>query len=168
MKLKLLVIMASLMLTGCAANNVPIFNADEVGIARTAADREQYQGEFDFKGGTGLIYTRKTNQCGNNCAQHAELAKEIEAQKDAQARAGNPEWERIVAREKAAYKRQEVFNRCHNGAQLHLAAYQDKFNDSMKMNGFDSPETRAAGKKLVEFERDFYSLVNQCVDKYNK
>lgn len=81
MKLKIALIAAATLLTGCQMPQGSIYNASEVGKIRTQAEVDARTGEVQWRNGTGLTYTRTPNQCGKNCAAQAELAAKLDEER---------------------------------------------------------------------------------------
>lgn len=156
--LKIALLIAVTSLVGCVA---PVDK--DIANARMNADVERTHGDLKWHNGTGIVYTPNRNQCGKNCANHAELAVKMDREKAAREAAGNPEYDRIVAREKEAYRRQAVMNRCSQGISLRAAALQDKAYDAALSYGYDSKQALQANQAFVKFRNQSLPLLNECV-----
>ncbi|AHY25013.1 hypothetical protein AVV36_gp051 [Pectobacterium bacteriophage PM2] len=151
-------------LLGCAVPQGEIVDRSDVGQVRTEADRKAHSGILKWRNGSGVVYNRNFNQCGKNCANHAELALKMDQEKAQREKDGNPEWERIVAREKAAYKRLDVAKKCEYALTLMGASINDKYNESLVVNGYNSKITRDYGKKYFDFRNKAPKLMNDCIE----
>lgn len=164
MKLKIALTLAVLALTGCQMPVGDVVRTSDIGQARMAADAQATQGDLKWKNGTGIVYQRNLNQCGKNCADQAELALKLDKERAEREAQGNPEYDRIVAREKEAYRRMKAENRCASGISLRAAALQDKYKEATIEYGFNSKESRAAGTEYIKFRKQAFTLLNQCVE----
>lgn len=160
---RLLIAVAALTLTGCVMPQGDLVSSSEVGKARTVLDKGAYEGDLKFKNGTGLVYQRNTNQCGKNCNAHAELAAKLDRERAEREAAGNPEWERIVAREKEGYRRQEAMKRCERGIIMKSAILRERAYDATKVYGYGSEQSLKANREFVEFKNKSLNILNKCV-----
>lgn len=161
--MKRIALLAVLFLSGCALQGPTVYD-HEVGQVRQAADQKITQGKLQWHNGTGIVYTRQNNQCGKNCANQAELGLKMDRERAAQEAAGNPEWERIVKREKDAYKRLAVYNKCQRGMDIHVAGYQDRYEKAILEYGFNSKKAREAATEFVKVRNSSGRIVNECVE----
>lgn len=159
--MKKLAIAAVLLLSGCAYQG-DVVRADEVGQARVAADKARYNGSFDFKGGTGLIYKRDNSQCGNNCANYAQ--REVEYQREQAAK-----HDEIIAKLEAETKRQNDLDTVNQISQVCMSYINMQIN-IMRAEALRAAET---GSPKANEYRDMYqrsaqnrlSYINKCVAK---
>lgn len=163
MKLKFALIAATLALTGCVQPYGDVVSMSEVGQVRQAADARVYQGDLEFHSGTGIVYKRANNQCGSNCGKYAELEMKMAREEAARLEAGNADYERARAREKIAYKRAAIAQKCEMGMNLRLAQAEQEYHESMLTKGFNSKATQAAGSKMVKLRKTSHKITNQCI-----
>ena len=159
--MKKLAIAAVMLLSGCAYQG-DVVNANEIGKARIAADRQVHNGTTGFKSGTGFTYERATNQCGNNCAKYAQ--REIEYQREEEAKR-----ESVIAKLEAETKRQNDLDMTNRIAQTCLSYINMQIN-VMRAKMYQAMETNSPN--LKEY-RDMYNrssenrltAINKCIDK---
>lgn len=159
--MKKLAIAAVMLLSGCAYQG-DVVNANEIGKARIAADRQVHNGSFDFKSGTGLIYKRDNNQCGNNCAKYAQ--REIEYKREQAAK-----HDEIIAKLEAETKRQNDLDTVNQISQVCMSYINMQIN-IMRAEAYQAAET---GSPKANEYRDMYqrsaqnrlSYINKCVAK---
>lgn len=159
--MKKLAIAAVMLLSGCAYQG-DVVNANEIGKARIAADRQVHSGSSDFKGGTGFIYKHNNNQCGNNCAKYAQ--REVEYQREQAAK-----HDEVIAKLEAETKRQNDLDMTNRIAQTCLSYINMQIN-VMRAEAYQAAET---GSPKANEYRDMYNrssenrltAINKCIDK---
>ena len=159
--MKKLAIAAVLLLSGCAYQG-DVVRADEVGQARVAADKARYNGSFDSKGGTGLIYKRANSQCGNNCANYAQ--REVEYQREQAAK-----HDEVIAKLEAETKRQNDLDTVNQISQV-CTSYINTQANIMRAEAYRAMET---GSPKANEYRDMYkrsseqrlTAINKCIAK---
>ena len=123
MKLKIALIAATLTLTGCVMPNGPIYNASEVGKIRTQADVDARTGTLQWHNGTGVVYTRTPMQCGKNCANHAELAAKMDAERAAEQ--PREDYLRAVAKNRELDRNTRIADICAKGTRASFKGQAD-------------------------------------------
>lgn len=159
--MKKLAIAAVLLLSGCAYQG-DVVRADEVGQARIAADKARYNGSFDFKGGTGLIYKRDNSQCGNNCANYAQ--REVEYQREQAAK-----HDEVIAKLEAETKRQNDLDMVARIAET-CAAYIGMQINVMRAEAYramkaGAPEAKEYNALYQRSAKARLTYINKCIAK---
>lgn len=165
-KMTLAVIISAITLTGCAVPQGRVVDASDVGQVRTAAERESRNGSLEWHNGTGVVYKRANTQCGKNCANHAELAMKMDREKAEREARGNPEWEALVDREKAAYRRNDAANRCYQLADVELQQRQEHYYEVLMSRGYKA--AHKAGAELVHARKTINARIEQCINERSK
>lgn len=170
MKLKIAAISTILFLTGCA--NIPpggpIINADELGVIRTAADRTAYDGNVKFVPGSGITYTRATNQCGRNCGSHAVLAAKLDAEKAAREAAYEEQYQANLKEYSRQSRQSEIIKKCEMRVTMFTAKRQDDYRESVMTNGYNSKVTRVYAQELNTAKQNFFKNIDRCVEVMSK
>ncbi|UYM28698.1 hypothetical protein [Serratia phage vB_SspM_LC53] len=136
MKMKLAIIALTFGLTGCAGMNHP------------------YDGNLVYKGGTGLVYQRVSNQCGGNCDKYATMKVE---------RVEFPGEREALERTIKAEKRSAIARKCQQFLDLELAKVESKYYSSIESGDFNTAEKYKA--KYQKVGDKYYSIINQCVEE---
>lgn len=167
MKLKIAALTAVLALTGCADMNIPIINADAVGIARTVGDRAAYDGNLQFKSGTGLVYTR-SSQCGRNCGNHAALAAKLDAEKAAKEQVYQAQHEENIREYGRQARQGEIIKKCEIRTVLYTAKRKDAYEDAIRTHGFDAKVTKVYAEEYNMARNNFFKNLDRCVEVMSK
>ena len=163
MKLKIALLSMSVLLTGCVnMPEGPIYNASDIGVVKTQAEADAFLGETKFRPGTGITYTRKTNQCGSNCGKYAELAAKLDAEKKAREEAYEPQHQANLKQYARESKNIEIVQKCEFKVQLTVAARIDAYESAVVERGFNDPTTQRLGKEAIRAKKTMYRDMNQC------
>ncbi|BBC78092.1 Hypothetical protein KNT65_gp044 [Escherichia phage EcS1] len=136
--MKLLIIALSLSLVGCAGTNI----------------NQPYDGNLKFKGGTGLIYERVSNQCGGNCDKYANMKVE---------RVEFPGEREALLRTTNAEKRSALARKCQQIIDVKLSKIE--YNYSVALESGDYKAAELHKNTYVNAASNYYSTVNKCVEE---
>lgn len=164
--MKKLIIAMSMLLSGCAVQYGDAVSADEVGKARIAAEQKQFDGEMKFRAGSGLVYTRANNQCGNNCAKYAQ--RELEFQREQESKR-----EAVLAKHQAEMKRQDeieyraiYYTRCVNLVSGFINSKEIEKHEAVMSH--DLNKVKSLDKELKEFKSEANGAVERCIEKMSE
>lgn len=160
--MKKLIIAMSLLLSGCAVQYGDAVSADEVGKAKIAAEQKQYNGDMKFRAGSGLVYTRANNQCGNNCGKYAQQEIEFQREQESKREAVLAKHQAEMKRQDDLYKKQKLYAMCVNHINLQISVHETRYYEMLETQNFS--EARAYGNQIRQLKKKANTAVEQCIE----
>lgn len=119
-------------------------------------------GEFQYKGGTGLVYTEPSSQCGRNCAQYAKEQAEWEQQQAEIELARALKFEEDMAKERRDLERAKTFIKCQSVVDMHTAVLETRV-----LNARTQAELATARAHQAAEEKKLNFYMKRCMEKYS-